>query len=85
MKTYTIIEKGDVFKSNQSGQRFIVLTEDYSDGKDNKEKFAMFNIDKEYHILFLRAYVLEEMEYVGNISKKLTESENEMGKFLRGE
>ena len=85
MKTYTIIEKGDVFIKQQSGERFVVLTEDCSEGRDSNEKFAVFNIDKEYHIVFLRVYLLEEMEYRGNISKKLVKAQNEMGKILRGE
>ena len=85
MRTVTIIEKGDVFRDNEKKERFIVLTEDYTEGKKKDEKFVVFNIDKEYHIIFSRAYLLEEMSYAGNLSKKLVKSQNEMGKFLRGE
>ena len=59
MRTVTIIEKGDVFRDNEKKERFIVLTEDYTEGKKNDEKFAAFNMDKEYRSFRCCGRILE--------------------------
>lgn len=81
MKKYTLIERGDVFK-DEKDERYIVLTMDYSEGKNDFADFVCFNFDKDFHISLSRNYLLE-MQYIGNIEFKVYGAQSILGKHLR--
>lgn len=65
MKTLRVLEKGDVFLDKETNKRYMVLTSDYADGKNDYEPFACLNIDSGFVIVFKRGYI-EGLEYIEN-------------------